>query len=117
MTEDLTTTSFSPNLQESVNLGQIGIGLFSGSIAGACNVLVGHPFDTTKVRMQVSGQRLWTTLSTMIKNEGYQALYKGVRPTFFNIPFIYASYFAAYEVCFLIFFFFLKKKKLIFNFF
>jgi solute carrier family 25 carnitine/acylcarnitine transporter 20/29 len=79
------------------NFSQIWVGLLSGCVAGAANVLIGHPFDTAKVRMQVSGRGLAATVRNLILHEGVAALYKGVRPAFYNVPFIYASYFAAYE--------------------
>ena len=55
-----------------------------GAVSGAAKLAVGHPFDTVKVRLQVSRKEqfsgpldcLWKT----IRAEGPQALYKGVTP-------------------------------------
>ncbi|MDP2435522.1 MAG: MC/SLC25 family protein [archaeon] len=71
----------------SASVAQIGVGLLSGSLAGAANVLIGHPFDTTKVRMQVSGKRLWETVSTLVKQEGVSSLYRGMFQLLFSIRF------------------------------
>jgi len=55
----------------------------AGSIAGSAMCLLGQPFDTTKVRMQVSSTRYRSTLhclSHTVRTEGALALYKGLPP-------------------------------------
>ncbi|SCU92333.1 LAMI_0E09824g1_1 [Lachancea mirantina] len=53
--------------------------LLAGTAGGIAQVLVGQPFDTTKVRLQTS--RTPTTASTvvkdLVKNEGFRGFYKG----------------------------------------
>lgn len=58
-----------PNLAQSIALG-----------GAACVFTVNftHPIETIKTRMQVSGQSLTTTASSLIKNEGVSALWKGI---------------------------------------
>ena len=56
----------------------------SGTIAGIAITLVGHPFDTMKVRLQTqpAGKPLYKGLLDCfvktLKNEGVGGLYKGV---------------------------------------
>lgn len=59
-------------------------GFLAGAFSGATKCLVGHPFDTIKVRMQTSTdsqfQGSLDCLRKTIQNEGALALYKGVVP-------------------------------------
>ena len=58
-----------------------------GGLAGACygttNVIVGHPFDTIKTKMQAQTNYMdyrssyRSTVMKVIKNEGFLGLYKG----------------------------------------
>lgn len=65
----------------------------AGSVAGASGVLVGHPFDSLKVRMQV-GQNLsingWNT-------EVLRQLYRGIMPPLMTVGCVAAINFATYE--------------------
>ena len=65
--------------------------------------MVGHPFDTLKVRLQVDGaagaRKYKGPLDCLIKtvrNEGVMALYKGVRSPLSGTPFIYACSFGGW---------------------
>lgn len=53
--------------------------ILAGTSGGIAQVLVGQPFDTTKVRLQTStkGTTLVDVISSLIKNEGPSAFYKG----------------------------------------
>lgn len=65
----------------------------AGSIAGASGVLVGHPFDSLKVRMQV-GQNL------VIKGwnvDVLRQLYRGIMPPLITVGGVAAINFALYE--------------------
>lgn len=62
----------------------------SGSFAGICQVLVGHPFDTVKVRLQ-AGLSVRDALS--------RNLYKGVTSPLLGISFCNAVVFTAYHEC------------------
>lgn len=63
---------------------------FCGSIAGICQVCVGHPFDTLKVRLQ-AGASLKDALSRNI--------FKGITYPLLGISFCNAVVFTAYHNC------------------
>lgn len=70
----------------------------AGTFAGVALTLVGHPFDTVKVRMQtktIFRSGLDCVLQT-IRNEGFFALYKGMSGPMATIPLVNAVVFAAY---------------------
>ncbi|PWN47090.1 mitochondrial carrier [Violaceomyces palustris] len=56
--------------------------LAAGSLAGAAQVIVGHPLDTVKVRAQISPKGMFKSPSDIIlktiRKEGLFALYKGM---------------------------------------
>eukprot|EP00043_Microstomoeca_roanoka_P018569 m.200367 g.200367 ORF g.200367 m.200367 type:complete len:224 (+) comp16854_c3_seq1:199-870(+) len=62
--------------------GRIAAELLGGTVGGVLQVIVGHPLDTVKVRMQSSTyyRSLWHCLSDTLKQEGAMAFYKGVGP-------------------------------------
>lgn len=53
--------------------------LFAGTMGGVAQVLVGQPFDTTKVRLQTSKvpTNAMDVVSKLWKNEGFPGFYKG----------------------------------------
>ena len=58
--------------------------LFSATIGSICCCYVGQPFDTVKVRMQTSPDQFSTVIgstTSIVKNEGFTALWKGAVPT------------------------------------
>ena len=54
----------------------------AGAMSGCADAIVGHPFDTVKVRTQTIRYAggPFECLTSLVKNEGMLALYKGVRP-------------------------------------
>ncbi|KAI8929299.1 mitochondrial carrier domain-containing protein [Entophlyctis helioformis] len=61
------------------------IGFLAGLLSGATKLVVGHPFDTIKVRMQTQGghgrfKGPLDCLVTTVRKEGFRALYKGATP-------------------------------------
>jgi hypothetical protein len=55
----------------------------AGAIAGSAQCVLGHPFDTAKVRMQASSTMYRSTLHCIrqtVRTEGALALYKGLPP-------------------------------------
>ncbi|KNC96544.1 uncharacterized protein SPPG_08132 [Spizellomyces punctatus DAOM BR117] len=61
------------------------VGFFAGLASGATKLLVGHPFDTLKVRLQTEGgfgrfKGPLDCLRSTIRKEGFLALYKGATP-------------------------------------
>ena len=60
-------------------------GIFSGTASGITKLIVGHPFDTIKVRMQIEGMNgrfngPLDCLKQTIRKEGIRGLYKGATP-------------------------------------
>lgn len=60
-------------------------GALAGAASGLTKVLVGHPFDTIKVRLQTEGSKgrfrgPLHCLITTLKQEGVRGLYKGASP-------------------------------------
>lgn len=76
----------------------------AGTAAGVTICLVGHPFDTVKVRLQtqpLGKQRLFTggldCVRQTVQKEGVRALYKGLGSPLSTVPIINAVVFASYE--------------------
>ncbi|ORY80899.1 mitochondrial carrier protein [Protomyces lactucae-debilis] len=63
-------------------------GFVAGIFSGVTKLVIGHPFDTVKVRLQVSGERFNNSvlqcLSATVKKEGFRGLYKGGTPPLFG---------------------------------
>jgi len=69
--------------------------LLSGSVAGACGVLVGHPFDSLKVRMQVAKNLIQPKMDLATIKQ----LYRGMMPPLITAGFLQAFLFSTYEAC------------------
>eukprot|EP01087_Luapelamoeba_hula_P016357 TRINITY_DN5027_c0_g1_i1.p1 TRINITY_DN5027_c0_g1~~TRINITY_DN5027_c0_g1_i1.p1 ORF type:complete len:662 (+),score=109.99 TRINITY_DN5027_c0_g1_i1:80-2065(+) len=74
--------------------------MIAGTCAGVSITLVGHPFDTVKVRIQTAEKGMFAgpidaTLKT-IRGEGLRGLYKGMGSPLATIPVINAIVFASY---------------------
>jgi solute carrier family 25 (mitochondrial carnitine/acylcarnitine transporter), member 20/29 len=54
----------------------------AGTFSGVAQVLVGHPFNTLKVRLQTSSRYKggMDCFKTTMKEEGFRGLYKGIGP-------------------------------------
>lgn len=63
-------------------------GFVAGVLSGVTKLVIGHPFDTLKVRLQVSGERfnnsVLTCLRRTVAQEGLKGLYKGGTPPLFG---------------------------------
>eukprot|EP00808_Paulinella_micropora_P003539 g2692.t1 len=71
--------------------------LIAGTWAGIALTVVGHPFDTVKVRVQMSSNTgVSQAIFGLMKNEGPLAFFKGMGGPMATIPFINAVVFAAY---------------------
>jgi len=72
----------------------------AGTAAGVAITLVGHPFDTIKVRLQTCppGQfnGLFDCIAQTIRKEGFFGLYKGMGSPLATVPVINAVVFASY---------------------
>jgi solute carrier family 25 carnitine/acylcarnitine transporter 20/29 len=61
------------------------IGFFAGIVSGCTKLLVGHPFETVKVRCQIDPTtKPLKCLVDTVKKEGFRALYKGASPPLFG---------------------------------
>lgn len=63
------------------------VAFLPGAAQGATTVLLGHPLDTAKVRMQAAGPNVakstFGTMWSMASTEGLRSLYRGVAPPLF----------------------------------
>jgi len=73
-------------------------GYIAGSVAGAAGLVVGHPFDTIKVRLQTS--QVYNGFShccrKIIVDEGARTLYKGMLAPLAGVSAMNAVFFGAY---------------------
>lgn len=75
----------------------------SGGIGGICLVLVGHPLDLVKVRMQTQGVGAGNTspiqmLRTTMQREGVRGLYRGVSMPILAVAPMFAVCFWGYDM-------------------
>ena len=69
--------------------------VLAGSVAGACGILVGHPFDSLKVRMQVAKN----LAAPKFDFATIKQLYRGMMPPLLTAGFLQAFLFSTYEAC------------------
>jgi solute carrier family 25 carnitine/acylcarnitine transporter 20/29 len=81
----------------SSHMKTVAASFLCGCFGGFANILSSHSLDTVKVRMQLLDMKLLPTFKYMFKQEGISSFYKGITSPLFNVPFIYAIYFGAYE--------------------
>ena len=60
---------------------------FAGSVGGLLAVLIGHPFDTIKVRLQ----------SNTFKTQGFRGIYNGITSPILGVVPIFALSFSTFE--------------------
>jgi len=63
--------------------------IWSSSVATTVGVLIGHPFETIKVRMQMAKSRITARqcLKNLVKYEGPLSLWKGLaQPLMYTVP-------------------------------
>lgn len=72
----------------------------SGGVGGACCVLVGHPLDLVKVRMQTGGAggSVFSMLSDTLRKEGVRGLYRGVSAPLTAVSPMFAVSFWSYDI-------------------
>uniref|UniRef100_A0A7S2UMC7 Mitochondrial carrier protein n=1 Tax=Attheya septentrionalis TaxID=420275 RepID=A0A7S2UMC7_9STRA len=74
----------------------------SGGVGGICVVLVGHPLDLIKVRMQTMGPgaelSVFGTLRTTFMREGIRGLYRGVSAPITAVSPLFATSFWGYDM-------------------
>ncbi|KAL7415624.1 mitochondrial carrier domain-containing protein [Mrakia frigida] len=79
-----------------------GLDFFAGSAGGVAGVVVGHPFDTIKVRFQhpsFRGRYGSTAMAfkTIVREENVRGLYKGVMSPIAGISFVNGLVFASFK--------------------
>ena len=77
----------------STNLGSLKASFCAGSFAGACGILIGHPFDSLKVRMQVNAQLAKQGITTEVAKQ----LYRGIVPPLVTAGAMQSMLFLNYE--------------------
>jgi hypothetical protein len=68
-------------------MNQWHVDFIAGSLSGICGVIIGHPLDTIKCRMQYQANYYKSTLTTvklMLKEEQIFSLFKGFVPPMLN---------------------------------
>lgn len=74
----------------------------SGGFGGVCAVLVGHPFDLTKVRLQTAKKGEYSGTLDVVKKaiakDGVRGLYRGMLPPLVGITPIFAVSFWGYDM-------------------
>jgi len=77
-------------------------GFISGGVGGACVVLVGHPFDTIKVRIQTAEKGQYKGMMDcgrqIIARDGPFGLYRGMLAPLLSVTPIFAVYFWGFDV-------------------
>lgn len=80
----------------------MAVDFIAGCLGGCAGVLVGHPFDTVKVRLQTqdSSNKMYRgtlhCLSTIVKQESFQGLFKGMSSPMVGLAAINAIVFGVY---------------------
>jgi len=73
----------------------------AGGFGGVCAVLVGHPFDLTKTRLQTAPAGTYTggvdVVKQALRADGARGLYRGVLPPLVGVTPIFAISFWAYD--------------------
>lgn len=79
MSEELTSPQVVDDLVDTHDFKQALKDVFCGTVGGVAQVLVGQPFDITKVRLQTSPVPTTAAqvIKSLVKNEGLLAFYKG----------------------------------------
>ncbi|SCU82702.1 LANO_0B07250g1_1 [Lachancea nothofagi CBS 11611] len=79
MSDELTPTQLIDEIEKPQSPGRVIKDLVAGTAGGIAQVLVGQPFDTTKVRLQTSSAPTSAVevVKNLEKNEGLRGFYKG----------------------------------------
>ena len=72
--------------------------MFCGSIAGFGNCVSGFALDTIKTRVQLNRMTIMQCFRSIVKNEGFMALFNGIYYPLITVPLINAVSFGSYEL-------------------
>ncbi|KAK9472240.1 mitochondrial carrier domain-containing protein [Dipodascopsis tothii] len=88
-------------VQSSVIAGQVK-SFASGGVGGVCAVLVGHPFDLIKVRLQTAEAGVYSgamdALRKTVAADGLLGVYRGVTPPLLGVTPMFALSFWGYDL-------------------
>ncbi|WFD31950.1 carnitine transporter [Malassezia sp. CBS 17886] len=74
----------------------------SGGFGGVCAILVGHPFDLVKTRLQTASPGTYTgsldVIKKTVKADGIAGLYRGMGPPLIGVTPIFAISFWSYDL-------------------
>jgi len=91
----------SSNAAPKVSVAEQFKSFISGGIGGICVVVVGHPFDLTKTRLQTAPPSLYKGAIDVVKKtvaqDGLTGLYRGVIPPLLGVTPIFAVSFWGYN--------------------
>ncbi|KAI3621873.1 carnitine acyl carnitine carrier [Moniliophthora roreri] len=88
--------------QKTANVAAENVKAFvAGGFGGVCAVLVGHPFDLTKTRLQTAPPGTYTGALDVVKKalarDGVSGMYRGIVPPLLGVTPIFAVSFWAYD--------------------
>ena len=86
-----------PSVVEAITSLNFKHELVYGSLAGFTICLIGHPFDTLKTYVQISGQRPMKAIRTILSHGGVTNFYKGMLSPLGTTTLLNAIVFASYE--------------------
>lgn len=103
MTYDWLQRVLTPEGQDTNKIGLLRT-IFAGGMAGIANWLVGIPADVLKSRLQTAPEGMYPNgvrdvFSTLVKEEGITALYKGCTPVMLRAFPANAACFIGFELC------------------
>ena len=80
-------------------MGADVIQTLAGTGAGAFSTIVFYPLDLVKVRLEATQGRVSITkcVTTILQNEGWTALYRGLTPSLFGASLSWGLYFTLYD--------------------
>ncbi|KAK7207637.1 mitochondrial carrier domain-containing protein [Myxozyma melibiosi] len=87
--------------ESSAFMGQVK-SFASGGVGGICAVLVGHPFDLIKVRLQTAEKGVYSgafdALKKTVARDGVMGVYRGVSPPLLGVTPMFAISFWGYDL-------------------
>lgn len=95
------STSSSSSFSSKLQLSSLLISFISGGVGGAFSVLIGHPFDLIKVRIQTTPSTtasITGMLCQTIRSEGIRGLFRGVSAPLVTVVPVTALSFWGYDV-------------------
>lgn len=95
-------SSEAPVVEEKrVSAAESAKSFIAGGFGGVCAVVVGHPFDLTKTRLQTAPAGTYTGAVDVVKQalarDGVKGLYRGIVPPLLGVTPIFAVSFWAYD--------------------